>query len=81
MDHIREVLSLEPQAFVANKMWKRSSNPMAVMKKRDLSPFLVAQMDSAGPNAWEATLMRPAGTSPFTGEDNWADGSDCVSEP
>jgi hypothetical protein len=82
LDHICEVLSLQPGDFEVTKMWRRPiSVPMAVMKKGDLSLFLVTHMDSVDPNAWEKTLVRHWGTSPFTGEDNWADGSHYVSEP
>jgi len=54
---------------------------MAVIKKKDLSPYLVTCMDSVHPQAWEATLVRRWGTSPFTGRADWADGSLWVSEP
>jgi hypothetical protein len=81
LDHICDVLKLEPQQFEANKMWKHApSNSMGVMRERDLNSFLLTQMDLARPDAWKATLMRPRGTSPFTGANNWADGSNSVSE-
>ena len=67
---------------MAKDMWKRAvSPPMEVMVRKTLSPSLVASMNSVGPEAWEATLMRRWGTSPFTGKANWADGSPQVSEP
>jgi hypothetical protein len=82
LDHICQVLSLQPADFVASKMWKRAAPvPMAVMRKRDLSLFLVNCINSVHPTAWEATLVRRWGTSPFTGKAQWADRHDCVSGP
>ena len=67
---------------MVNQMWKRvTGTPMAVIKKKDLNPFLVTHMNFVHAKAWEVTLVRRWGTSPFTGEANWADGSDWVSEP
>jgi hypothetical protein len=82
LDHICEVLSLQPGDFEVTKMWRHPKTiPMAVIKKKDLSLSLVSHMNSLDPNAWEKTLVRHWGTSPFTGEANWVDGSPCVSEP
>jgi len=67
---------------VANQMWKQATpDPATVINKGDLNPIFVSRMHSIDKMAWEATLRRRWGTSPFTGKHDWADGSRCVSEP
>ena len=66
---------------MASQMWARPPKiPCIVLEREDLNVFFTARMNSIGDDAWQKTLERPFGYSPFTGERTWADGSDHVSE-
>jgi len=68
--------------FEADLMWKRANpNLSFAIRKEDLNVNFITRMKEIDEEAWEATLKRPWGFSPFTGKANWADGSNCVSEP
>jgi hypothetical protein len=82
LDHISKVLAFTPAMFEADQMWKRTApNVSAAMRREDLNIYFVTRMNDIGKGAWEGTLKREWGHSPFTGKDNWADGSEYVSEP
>jgi hypothetical protein len=82
LEHIQSLLQLPRNMFEVGRMWKCvNTKATSTMRKEDLSVLFASILDRIKGDGWQMSLEHPDGLSMFTGKANWADGSDCISEP